>query len=168
MKAIRILSVVVLVVMLVGLVLGTACAGSEGEQGPAGVGVQSVINNGDGTMTIRLTDGSSYTTDNLTGPQGEPGPNMIVAMANIEPDGTINDGYNVTHVTYAYGAYFITLTGIDYDCSSYVTLATLGLSNIARAVQTSCFSNELTVHIKDSAGNPVQDFFHFVVLKVPT
>jgi len=36
MKAIRILGVVVLVLMLVGLVLGTACAGTKGEQGPKG------------------------------------------------------------------------------------------------------------------------------------
>ena len=36
MKAVRILGVVVLVLMLVGLVLGTACAGSKGEQGLKG------------------------------------------------------------------------------------------------------------------------------------
>jgi hypothetical protein len=36
MKVIRILGAALLVVMLVGLVLGTACAGAKGEQGPQG------------------------------------------------------------------------------------------------------------------------------------
>lgn len=80
MRAIRILSLVVLVVTLLGLVLGTACTGSQGEQGVDGVGIQSVLNNPDGTLTIILTNGQTYTTLNLTGPQGiqgEQGPQGI-------------------------------------------------------------------------------------------
>ena len=73
MKVIRILGVVVLVLMLAGLVLGTACAGAKGEEGPTGVGIESVVNNGDGTFTLEMTDGSSFTTPNQTGPQGAKG-----------------------------------------------------------------------------------------------
>ena len=71
MKAMRVLGVAVLVVMLAGLVLGTACAGKQGEPG---VGIESTVDNGNGTFTITYTDGSTFTTSNLTGPQGVQGP----------------------------------------------------------------------------------------------
>jgi hypothetical protein len=48
-------------------------AGPQGPQGPAGangVGIISTINNGNGTYTFNYSDGTSYTTGNLTGPQG--------------------------------------------------------------------------------------------------
>lgn len=45
-----------------------------GPQGPAGVGIASIVDNSDGTFTLYLTDGSSFTTPDLTGPQGEEGP----------------------------------------------------------------------------------------------
>jgi len=59
-----------------------SCAGAGGTQGPAGVGINNIINNGDGTFTLNLTDGSSYTTDNLTGPQGIQGPPGL----GLQPD----------------------------------------------------------------------------------
>jgi len=74
MKAIKILGAIVLAVVIAGMVLGAACTGRQGEQGPVGVGIDSIVNNGNGTFTINLTDGSSFTTDNLTGPQGVQGP----------------------------------------------------------------------------------------------
>ena len=43
--------------------------------GTDGVGIQTIVNNGDGTFTIFLTDGSSFTTANFTGPRGEDGAN---------------------------------------------------------------------------------------------
>jgi len=86
MKAIRVLGVFVLVILLAGLVLGTSCGG----EGPAGVGIQSVVNNGNGTFTLNLTDGSNFTTDNLTG---------IQSIVN-NGDGTLtlnlSDGSSVT------------------------------------------------------------------------
>ena len=45
-----------------------------GPQGSAGVGIASIVDNGNGTFTVNLTDGSSFTTPDLTGPQGEEGP----------------------------------------------------------------------------------------------
>lgn len=56
-----------------------ALAGNEGEpgsDGQDGVGIQTITHNLNGTLTIALTDGSEYTTEDITGPlgpQGEPG-----------------------------------------------------------------------------------------------
>ncbi len=41
---------------------------ATGNEGPAGNGIESVTDNGDGTITFNFTDGSSFTTPNLTGP----------------------------------------------------------------------------------------------------
>jgi hypothetical protein len=80
MRFFRLLAITVL--LLACVVLSSACAGAKGEEGPAGpkgntgatgVGVENVVNNGDGTFTVNLTNGESYTTDNLTGPRGEQG-----------------------------------------------------------------------------------------------
>lgn len=45
---------------------------SERAQGETGNGIASTIDNGNGTFTINYTDGSSWTSPDLTGPQGEP------------------------------------------------------------------------------------------------
>ena len=45
-------------------------AGAQGLTGANGNGIASTIDNGDGTFTLIYTDGSSFTTSNLTGPQG--------------------------------------------------------------------------------------------------
>jgi hypothetical protein len=51
---------------------------ASGDPGPAGNGIDSVTDNGNGTLTFSFTDGSSYTTPNLAGPtlNAEPG-NLI-------------------------------------------------------------------------------------------
>jgi hypothetical protein len=80
MRFFRLMAITVL--LLACVVLGSACAGAKGEegaQGPkgntgaAGVGVENIVNNGDGTFTVNLTNGESYTTDDFTGPRGEQG-----------------------------------------------------------------------------------------------
>ena len=48
--------------------------GPQGEQGETGTGIQSTVNNNDGTFTINYSDNSSFTTADLTGPQGDVGP----------------------------------------------------------------------------------------------
>ena len=45
-----------------------------GVQGQTGVGIIQTVNNGNGTYTFHYSDGSSFTTANLTGPQGSQGP----------------------------------------------------------------------------------------------
>jgi hypothetical protein len=51
---------------------------ASGNPGPTGNGIESVTDNGDGTLTFNFTDDSSYTTPNLAGPvlNAEPG-NLI-------------------------------------------------------------------------------------------
>ncbi len=52
----------------------TGPAGATGSSGRTGTGIERAENNGDGTFTLFFTDGSSFTTEDLTGPTGEPGP----------------------------------------------------------------------------------------------
>ena len=46
---------------------------NQGAQGETGVGVESTVDNGDGTFTINYTDGTSFTTSDFTGLQGATG-----------------------------------------------------------------------------------------------
>ncbi len=49
-------------------------AANPGPAGPAGNGIASTVNNGDGTFTITYTDATTFTSSDLTGPQGPQGP----------------------------------------------------------------------------------------------
>ena len=49
-------------------------AGIDGINGANGIGIASTTDNGDGTFTLNYTDGTSFTTSNLTGPTGLTGP----------------------------------------------------------------------------------------------
>jgi len=51
--------------------------GATGPSGADGVGITSTVDNGDGTFTLNYSDGSSFTTSNLTGPSGASGPQGI-------------------------------------------------------------------------------------------
>jgi hypothetical protein len=88
--------------------------GAQGIQGNDGVGVQSTINNGDGTFTITYTDGSSFTSADLTGPQGVQGP--IGPQGVIGPQGAQGVGVQAT-VDNGDGTFTITYT----DGSSYTS-----------------------------------------------
>jgi hypothetical protein len=71
--------------MSVPYALYAANASNPGPQGPPGndgVGIVSTVNNGNGTFTFFYSDGSSFTTGNLTGPQGQQG-----AQGSIGPQG---------------------------------------------------------------------------------
>ena len=50
---------------------------SGSSSGGSGVGIQSTVDNGDGTFTLKYTDGTSFTTINLIGPMGPMGPNGL-------------------------------------------------------------------------------------------
>lgn len=54
---------------------------SSGTVNGGGVGIQNTINNGDGSVTFEYTDGTSFTTDVLTGPPG-------TSITNIIDNGT--------------------------------------------------------------------------------
>ncbi len=59
--------------------------GTNGTNGINGVGVTSTVDNGNGTFAINYSDGSSFTTANLTGPQGPAG-----ATGPQGPSGVVN------------------------------------------------------------------------------
>ena len=51
---------------------------ASGDPGPQGNGIETVIDNGDGTLTFQFTDGSSYTTPNLAGPTLDDQPGNLI------------------------------------------------------------------------------------------
>ena len=191
MRLLRLSAIGLALLVLVGSVLCLACAvqGPEGDAGVDGVGIEDVVDNGDGTLTFNLTNGESYTTDDLTGsqgpqgeqgiqgpkgetgaigpqgPQGEPGPNLIVAMGSISQDGTILEGYNVDNVTWDGSWYHITLTGITYTGAGYVTLVTPYWNTIATPVYGSS-GGKLIVAFYDPM-DAVQCGFDFIVMAIP-
>ena len=114
-----------------------------------------------------MTKGTRVTpvTKVLQGVQGEPGPNMIVAMGNILADGTISQGYNVASVTWDTTnlRYQITLTGITYSSNDYVTLVTSGGDFVGRYES---LSGDLLVSIYGLSGQG-QGPFSFMVLECP-
>jgi len=125
MRFFRLMAITVL--LLACVVLGSACAGAKGAEGPQGpkgntgadgVGVENVVNNGDGTFTVNLTNGESYTTDNLTGPRGEQGEQGTQGIQG--PPGM--PGIGVEWVgewdsSVLYGKY----DGVGYQGSSYIS-----------------------------------------------
>jgi hypothetical protein len=95
----------------------TGAQGIQGATGPAGtngVGVQSTVNNGNGTFTIIYTDGSTFTSVDLTGPTGPQGP--IGPQGAMGPSGsngvgiqsTVNNGNGTFTITYTDGSTFTT------------------------------------------------------------
>ena len=76
-------------------------AGPQGPQGNTGVGISGTVDNGDGTFTLNYTDGTSFTTSDLTGPAGT----GIIS--------TIDNGNGTFTLNYSDGSAFTTsnLTG---------------------------------------------------------
>lgn len=66
------------------------------------VGIVSTVDNGDGTFTINYVDGTSFTTSDFTGPQGEQGPAGTSENGYARYDGTISFS-NDTEVTISDG-----------------------------------------------------------------
>ena len=132
MRFFRLMAIGVVLLAIAGVILGTACAGAKGEQGP----------------------------------QGEPGPNMIVAMGNIE-SGVVQQGYNITSCVWddSAQAYVITLTGIDYEASNYVTLVTPAGPNITTY---SSLNGKLYVYVLlPNSITGIEGGFCFMVLATP-
>lgn len=99
------------------------------------------------------------------GIQGEPGPNMIVAMGNVLANGSVSCGYNVGSVSWdaANSRYQITLTGVNYVPTDYVTVVTPGGEFLGRY---DGLSGRLLVYLYDLSGQ-AQGPFSFIVLKTP-
>jgi hypothetical protein len=68
-----------------------------GIDGLDGVGIDSIVGNGDGTFTINLSNGTSWTSDDLTGPQGIQGIPGVQGL--IGPQGQSIDHVSFTSTT---------------------------------------------------------------------
>lgn len=76
----------------------------SGQPGADGVGIADVVDNADGTMTIVLTDESTYTIELPAGPQGEPGePGQTGAAEPLKQLSSCTyEGELITTATYKY------------------------------------------------------------------
>ena len=134
MRFFRFMAIAVL--LLACVLLGTACAGAKGEQGPtgdtgaAGVGVQNIVNNGNGTFTVNLTNGTAYTTDNLTGPKGDTGAQGIQGVQGIQGNpGT--PGIGVEWVgEWDSGTLYGKYDAVGYQGSSYISRQNSNTNNL--------------------------------------
>lgn len=106
----------------IGLTGATGQQGPAGNNGQNGVGISSTIDNGNGTFTLNYSDGSSFTTSNLTGPQGAigmtgatgpQGPAGTNGQNGVGISSTINNGNGTYTFNYTDGSSFTTsnLTG---------------------------------------------------------
>lgn len=85
----------------------TGRPGEPGKPGADGVGIANIVENSDSSITIRMTDGSSYTTKPLRGKEGEPGQPGQPGNDGVSPTVTvtaITGGHRVT-ITDASGAH---------------------------------------------------------------
>ncbi|MEL6657286.1 MAG: hypothetical protein AAFR36_12605, partial [Bacteroidota bacterium] len=99
----------------VWLLVGTL-QGPQGELGPSGMngnGITDIADNGDGSLTITLDDGSSYNVLGLVGPAGDPGePGPQGAPGNGIADIMDNGDGSITIVLDNGGSFVISnLTG---------------------------------------------------------
>jgi len=76
--------------------------GPDGKSGKDGVSITSAIVNAEGQLVIMFSDGSSYVSDSLVGPQGHPGRNGRDAQGKVQKGlrrkhlGQIDPGQGVT------------------------------------------------------------------------
>ena len=75
-------------------------AGQQGPSGQNGVGISSTVDNGNGTITFHYTDGSTFTTSDLTGPQGLQGATGLQGQPGIQgPQGPMGqDGVGISSI----------------------------------------------------------------------
>ena len=143
--------VAVAITVCIALLMGCGIAAN----GEPGVGIDHIVNNGDGTFTIYLTDESSHTTDNFTGPQGSDGPEGPagpgfdkLASATVAASETVGvmtytdlstPGPSVT-VNITSGKALVTLTTRIANGSlgfAYMSFAVSGASTVAASDNTS-------------------------------
>ncbi|MFD2603132.1 beta strand repeat-containing protein, partial [Flavobacterium suzhouense] len=91
-------------------------AGPQGATGADGKGIATTVDNGNGTFTINYTDGTSFTTSNLTGPQGATGTQGVAGATGADGKGiasTTDNGNGTFTINYTDGTSFTTsnLTG---------------------------------------------------------
>ena len=99
-------------------------------EGAAGVGISSIVDNNNGTFTINLTNGTSFTTSDFTGPQGATGATGPAGPAGADGtdgvDGADGQGVPLGGTT---GQVLSKTSEVDYDTG----WTTLDVSNLTDA-----------------------------------
>jgi hypothetical protein len=149
--------------------------GVTGAQGSAGVGIVSTTNNGNGTYTFNYSDGSSFTTGNLTGPMGAIGPQGLQGPAGpsgaqgatgpIGPAGTNGqNGVSIINSFVQGDSLYVVLSNGQTLNSGYVRgpMGDIGPQGTAAPVQTlsqngsnvTLSNGGGTISINDADSNP--------------
>ena len=117
--------------------------GAAGPKGDDGVGVTNTIDNGNGTFTINYSDGSSFTTSDLTGPQGPEGNandtfinNMNINKHQLTVSRTDGQTYSVDLLPY--------YNNLSFDSNTNTLTLDDGSSNTISTIDLSQFDNTLT------------------------
>jgi len=160
MRGPLVLAVIAIVVAIAALVLAVVLPGAQGPVGPTGPeGPQGPVGPAGATGPTGPAG--------ATGPAGPAGPSMIVAMGRVSSDGSLGKALNVTSVTWNSGLqrWEITLTGINYLFSNYVTIVSC-VGTTALYATYGSISGKLSVYVFDADGTPIKEGFSFVVFNV--
>lgn len=111
--------------------------GTKGGKGDKGVGVLSTVLNEDFTLTINLTDGTSYTTPSIRGEIGKTGNGIKSAVLNADYTLTLTFTDNTTYTTPsirgAKGADGVSITSVSQTTTASgdggANVITVSLSN---------------------------------------
>ena len=111
--------------------------------GTNGVGVTNTINNGDGTFTINYSDGTSFTSSDLTGPPGNDGNatdtfvnNMNINKHQLTVSRTDGQLYSADLLPY--------YNNLSFDSNTNTLTLDDGSSNTISTIDLSQFDNTLT------------------------
>ena len=138
-----------------------ASGGGGGSQGPAGadgtdgVGITGTTDNGDGTFTFGYSDGTSFTTSNLTGPQGAAGADGNDGAAGATgPQGPAGDKGDTgdTGATGPQGP--AGNDGADGSNKKYAQDITF-TGDLAHTITHSLNEEDVIVQLKDSTGKMI-------------
>jgi hypothetical protein len=154
----------------------TSEIGPTGNDGADGNGIVSATNNGDGTFTLTFDDGTTFTTDDLTGPQGiagndgADGDSAYDIWLSLGNTGTQQDfidsltgpqGDTTSSVsTYNINTYYAELGGyvidVNDDGTSGVVVAMQNQSEYTNWWDAFNLANDPTLH--DNAGKKFRDW----------
>jgi hypothetical protein len=168
-KSIVLLIALVFTILVTTIGLGSACTpsaqgvqgpegpqgpqGLQGPQGPAGVGIVSIVDNGNGTFTLNLTDGSSFTTPDLTGAQGTQG-----WQGPQGPQGPPGLGYNPMQIALLRW-YEANQAGISYAVGTWPN----GICFDGANIWVANFGDGTVTKLRASDGSPVGTYWVSVV-----
>tara|TARA_R110002049_G_scaffold69228_4_gene179401 strand:+ start:4167 stop:5249 length:1083 start_codon:yes stop_codon:yes gene_type:complete len=121
-----------------------------GVNGADGNGILSTVDNGNGTFTLNYTDGTSFTTSDLTGPQGADGIVDLTLLTKETSDTgvTVNLAYIGGHTTN------VTIPNTVTSYSNIINPVLNGnQTTVINAVQEPTVSSSLNIELNGSSGS---------------